>query len=883
MNRGSEWRKWDLHIHSPYTNIQGSGTYKGVSDEEFINKIKSSDISAVGLTNYFNFKEEEFRIADQLREQGIATFMNLELRFTNINDSDQLSDYHIIFSDKVTKEHINSFLGNLDVTLGDSRVKAINLRTAEDFKNATVNYNDLFNTLDDESLNLKGMYLKAMLTRGHGNSTINKNRTDTVYREILRKTDIIMNSSDFVENLEKDKQFFLGLTKNNKEYVKPLLQSSDSHKLEDIGTKKKQIEANINRLNVYEEGGNYFVKVPAFTWIKADTTFEGLKQIIYEPDERVAYGITRPYSKPDYLVIDRIEYYPGEFILLNEGLNSIIGGRSAGKSTLLNSVADYQKNINVNLNQNHVLDSKYNVIWRDGEINPEREIEFIPQDFMFSISDDKSKLNSLIYDITSRKGLDDRERQYKSRNLEVINNIKINLEKYFKLIEDKNSLIRPEGDEEGVKKSIEKLTRLTYSIRTKDNFSESEEKEYKNKKSRLDQINDRLLRLNKILVDIEILQTNTCFSPPSLENVDNEIKNQLNEIINYILKQSNTIWNKNLNNLKDEFTNEIDNLSQEILDIENSEVYIKGRDIVNKNSELIEYEKQLKNDKELLKEIEIYRDKFNLIDKELHVLSEEISKIYCQHVNNLNEFEELFGINEDGLEIAIKKKTIELTEKIEFLHGKSNNNNLFIDKFNDVMRSFDTEKIQEFLNNIFTKYDLTYTKNKNHYEFIEAVFTQLWFDYDYNIIFQGDEFDQMSQGKKSFVILKMLLDFSNEKKPVLIDQPEDSLDNRAIYNELRTYLLETKRNRQIILVTHNPNIVVGADSENIIVANQDSSIYKNKNKNKFEYLNGSLENSREKDETTDYILDSQGIRQHIFDILEGGHEAFKKRELRYSN
>ena len=45
----------------------------------------------------------------------------------------------------------------------------------------------------------------------------------------------------------------------------------------------------------------------------------------------------------------------------------------------------------------------------------------------------------------------------------------------------------------------------------------------------------------------------------------------------------------------------------------------------------------------------------------------------------------------------------------------------------------------------------------------------------------------MSQGKKSFVILKLLLEFSDDKKPVLIDQPEDSLDNRAIYHELRNY------------------------------------------------------------------------------------------------
>lgn len=78
----------------------------------------------------------------------------------------------------------------------------------------------------------------------------------------------------------------------------------------------------------------------------------------------------------------------------------------------------------------------------------------------------------------------------------------------------------------------------------------------------------------------------------------------------------------------------------------------------------------------------------------------------------------------------------------------------------------------------------------------------------------------MSEGKTAFVILRLLLDFSTNEYPILIDQPEDDLDNRAIFGDLVTYLREKKIKRQIILVTHNPNIVVGGDAEEIIVANQ---------------------------------------------------------------
>jgi len=164
----------------------------------------------------------------------------------------------------------------------------------------------------------------------------------------------------------------------------------------------------------------------------------------------------------------------------------------------------------------------------------------------------------------------------------------------------------------------------------------------------------------------------------------------------------------------------------------------------------------------------------------------------------------------------------------------------------------------------------------------EDIVTTNWFSYDYMVTYQNDEFQDMSQGKKSFVILKLLLEFSDDKKPVLIDQPEDSLDNRAIYYELRKYLLSTKMNRQIIVVTHNPNIVVGSDTENIIVAHQQSNLEKNKNGKKFQYINGSLEDTHPRDELCEFVLESQGIREHIFDVLEGGEEAFTKREQKYN-
>ena len=79
----------------------------------------------------------------------------------------------------------------------------------------------------------------------------------------------------------------------------------------------------------------------------------------------------------------------------------------------------------------------------------------------------------------------------------------------------------------------------------------------------------------------------------------------------------------------------------------------------------------------------------------------------------------------------------------------------------------------------------------------------------------------MSPGQRSFVILKLLIELDNTNKcPILLDQPEDDLDNRSIFTELVKFIKEKKKERQIIITTHNPNLVVGTDAECVIVANQ---------------------------------------------------------------
>ena len=147
-----------------------------------------------------------------------------------------------------------------------------------------------------------------------------------------------------------------------------------------------------------------------------------------------------------------------------------------------------------------------------------------------------------------------------------------------------------------------------------------------------------------------------------------------------------------------------------------------------------------------------------------------------------------------------------------------------------------------------------------------------------------DNIESMSPGKKALVLLEMLISLEESKCPILIDQPEDDLDNRSIYHDLVKYIREKKKERQFIIVTHNANVVLGADAEEVIIANQDGVGTPNAEK-RFEYRSGSIENDTiptdESGNTLSGILNQTGIQTQICDILEGGRTAFQLRQNKY--
>lgn len=125
--------------------------------------------------------------------------------------------------------------------------------------------------------------------------------------------------------------------------------------------------------------------------------------------------------------------------------------------------------------------------------------------------------------------------------------------------------------------------------------------------------------------------------------------------------------------------------------------------------------------------------------------------------------------------------------------------------------------------------------------------------------YQQKELRRLSVGQRGTFYLCLKLATESFSTPFVFDQPEDDLDNEFIIDHLLPIFREIKKYRQVIIATHNANLVVNADSEQVIIASNDDEV--------LTYQSGALENPN--------------IRTRICDILEGGEKAFLKRERRY--
>src|SRR3989344_2668045 len=142
--RGSEWRKWDLHVHSP-ASVLNNAQFTGATDEEkwnnFYTKLRSiTDFSVIGITDYFSIEGYKKVVA----EAGLTNFdlilPNVELRILPVTDSDKPINLHVIFNPSIVDDLDSKFFSSLEFTYNGEIYKCVKqdlIKLGRKYKNDT--------------------------------------------------------------------------------------------------------------------------------------------------------------------------------------------------------------------------------------------------------------------------------------------------------------------------------------------------------------------------------------------------------------------------------------------------------------------------------------------------------------------------------------------------------------------------------------------------------------------------------------------------------------------------------------------------------------------------------------------------------------------------
>jgi len=911
LSKGSVWRKWDLQVQTRldanYTclgnnslsaaDLQKLITATGLTETEITAQEKEidaqkyaklfikyveffTDISVFGITDHNTGREIDALINEAKNSsREIAILPGVE-----VSSAQGLHILCIFDPEKKWRdnwaESIDHFLTELGLTNGvfNTQNQPLNsTKTAQEILTITNKKGGLciFAHIGTDN----GLF-KFSNTASGGNAHI------SVYKDKLCQIVQLprsANLSNGVQNIieGKDPQY------GNKSVTQ--IKCSDARKLTEIGA--------------------------CFTWIKADQTFDGLKQIIFEPEDRVKIQENSPYEdrKKIYfenLTIDgRINFIlPNITIPLNSELITVIGGRGSGKSALLEAFAF--------LNEEHLKvdqNGKKKIIefYRDNEVATDPAPSFITkttlvdkdlnkQEFQKQLAEHENLELPFLYlgqeqlsglatnDIELTKticeliGIDIAELSqqahiFKAREiLAQIKNTNQSLGDVFNIYKQ-IGYNETTDFEKWIASYLKKLGAQQKRLTSKETRTTLEEINKNTQrglklKELLEQIDETAKELNTLVVNTSINSLNKRLAglypdeKPTITPIDSkkqlveisqiqrQIKTEMDtlrkdivgkkaelsklgikEDVNTLLQSSQTLQQQinNANKDLENYKNAIIRLSEFIKQRNDILVNVEGG--LNELKEQIDVKfaefKSSRNDSEA-QEKELFEKIIQGIEIEGDIVFDE--EQFCNDV--LGSFVDNRKIkNENDLREEIAGKNTDGTAKHITLISIAN----WVKQDLSTKLYFNRSGVDGMLEYIFT--------NWPQFMRVRAI-----------VKLNGKSTEVLSIGQRGTLLLKVFLATATAKQVFIIDQPEDNLDNNFIMHELVPLIRKAKVSRQIIMSTHNANLVVNADAEQIIVARLD---------NEGDYISGSIEN--------------QTINQSIKEILEGGEEAFRNRENKY--
>lgn len=670
----------------------------------------------------------------------------------------------------------------------------------------------------------------------------------------------------------------------------------------------------------------------SYTWLKMHTgpDLESVRQAFLSFDMRVR-NIFESRNIPDIepeLWIQKVEI---ENTLLNENdtievsfnpqLNTIIGGRGSGKSSIIRVIAGgtksfdaenldlikaeqdnfykqvnkkdkkgiFQKDSNITMYLNRAEQSyKLEIDDIQNMENQSRKLYRLEEGEWIEISDvnyldffkaqiyTQKQIYELAIDSNSLLSIIDRDIQEIDQ---VVIDKDTKLNKVIAKCLEINDLEKTIGEET---RYITELKDIEEQISRYESSGISEVLKKKQKFETQSKIfndyyrtrNEQSEQLRKALDDLE----------PGDEKItiieDLELKDIMTQAVERYAQRKNSI-----KEILDLINLDLENLKKEV---EDSGWQNTGKDIATQYNEVVA---KLRNEginfDKLDELLEKKKSKINDLDKvrvskeKLEIIQEERKQLYAEYSDASTQISQMrtkFLNNVIGQDTNVKFQIQRRRNRVSFIQMMKtvlNKSNATIDEdiemFADIFFGKDgTEKFREVVQNIRNKNNTTDYAARTRAAITEmtpeAFARMIYFipEDDLVVSYKPEKskkyipLSNASAGQKTTAILTFLLAYGN--LPLLLDQPEDDLDNKLVYDLIVTRLKKTKSKRQIIVVTHNANIPVNGDAEYIISMDSDTDLIKTKYQG---------------------TMDDGNIRKEICDVMEGTQIAFEMRAKKY--
>lgn len=926
---GSEWRKWDLHVHVPGTKRSDNYEPKdGKPDwDRFADAIEQSDVAVVGITDYFS-ADQSMGFIDHFKakypESEKLLLVNVELRLNEtVNGNTQLVNFHIIFRDSIPAAKVQEFLSRLktQTTDPDGRHKTCAELVGGEFATATVTRDDIKRAFadtfgDKAELSEKVLYLAPANNDG------------------LRAQRGSRRKAYLADEIDKDVHAIFGKDPDNSIYYlktdrfedqsqiskpKPVFGGCDARSF-------KELDDWLGKSDVSESTRQ------VITWVKADPTWEGLQQTLVEPGDRVALSDLMPDAKDQYKFIRRVTFsgskdFPDE-IAFNPNLNAIIGSRSSGKSALLAHIAhavdpayavqqqmlaskansESEVGPAAGLSWRDVANTICRVEWADGSVDGGNVI-YIPQNWLYQISDNPRVVTGKIQPVLV-KHYPHYFREH-TRLLDVVKTANLTIEKattrWFELAAEHGRLtdeIKQVGDRKAITKARDEIKDQIETLRDASALSADDLNRYQEvvhtieaDQARIAEIDIEAEQLSeyvsegprrKVRIVAGAVSAET-YLTPDVEDVPERLAAILSTLISEAEVALVAKAEAAIVTYREALAAEAQSLTKAVkkLQTDNKELIAKHK----ANATLDELVKRQKAQQDSLDRIDKLEARRVGAAKNERTAAEQIARQVLARSDAVAALKVAFEAEPRvldqltfGISIELDDETVrDLSEPFR----KNETGTFLLKRSEESDALVDIEKAQSdpaaFMQDLFTRKQRLNVGNAP-VDVAGRVLTatpevRFTAELDSDRI-GGFDKSTMTPGKRALFALTLILGEAEELWTLLIDQPEDDLDSRSIYGDIVRYLVQQKKQRQIILVTHNANLVVGADAEEVLVANRHGDDRKNRDSRTFDYLTGSLEHSAPR-KSAAYDLDRMGIREHAVEILDGGEEAFRKRRDKY--